>query len=178
MNALGLWQGQSDSPLSERGQHQARALAAGLRDRRVAALLTSDLARALETAQVVGEVLGLEPRLEPGLREMDVGCWSARSHAEIKERWPADYARVRAGEWQVRPGGGETRREVRLRVQDVLERVRRETRGETVAVVTHLGVLRSLLPGIQLGNAECVELGWQEVLAARDVALASGEGPL
>jgi broad specificity phosphatase PhoE len=109
---------------------------------------------------------------------MDVGQWSARPHAEIQERWPDDYQRVRAGDWQARAGGGETRREVRLRVQDVLERVQREADGQRVAVVTHLGVLRSLVPGIQVGNAECVELAWHEVLGAGAPEAVVGEGPL
>ena len=161
MNAEGLWQGQADPGLSERGLAQAEALGRGLaRDPGAAAigtLLTSDLRRATETARLVGRALGLEPVEVPGLRELDVGVWSGRPHAEIEARWPADYARFRAGDDTVAPGGGETRQVLRGRVLaaigEALGRIDRDDRA-AVGIVTHLGVLRALRPGTVLGNAE------------------------
>jgi len=160
MNAAGLWQGQADAPLSPRGREQAGALAEELRGRAIAALVCSDLSRARETAEILAEVLGLVPRLEPDLREMDVGAWSAQPHAELLERYPEDVARVRAGDWDVRPGGGECRREVRSRAVAALERAREGTGGGLLAVVTHMGVLRAVVPGITLANAEARMLPW------------------
>ncbi|HET9740269.1 MAG TPA: histidine phosphatase family protein [Solirubrobacteraceae bacterium] len=79
-NAEERLQGQLDPPLSERGREQARALTAtlnGLPDERV---ISSDLARARETA----ELLGLRPaRFDPRWREIDVGAWAGRTAAEI-----------------------------------------------------------------------------------------------
>lgn len=180
MNAAGLWQGQADPPLSARGRQQARELARALVGPGDWTILSSDLARARETAEILAAVLGGEPVLEPALREMDVGIWSARPHREIEARWPEDYARVRAGDWQVRPGGGETRDEVRRRALAVLERATaRSAAGPRLALVTHLGVLRALVPGIQLGNAGCVQLSdrdWRQA-DERAAELAEG-GPL
>jgi glucosyl-3-phosphoglycerate phosphatase len=79
-NAEERLQGQLDPPLSERGREQSRALAGvvdGIPESRV---ICSDLARARETA----ELLGLRPaRLDPRWREIDVGSWGGRTAAEI-----------------------------------------------------------------------------------------------
>ena len=84
-NAEERLQGQLDPPLSDRGREQARALAPvldGLPHERV---ICSDLARARQTA----ELLGLQPaRLDPAWREIDVGSWAGRTAAEIDAQSP------------------------------------------------------------------------------------------
>lgn len=155
MNALGRWQGQTDSPLSDAGRAQARRLGARLGAAgfpRFGRLVTSDLARAAQTADAVGEALGLAPVPESGLRELDVGAWGGCTPAEIAERWPAEHTRFRAGDDHVRPGGGESRARLRGRA---LAALGRHAAGEgPLLVVSHLGVLRALRPGIRLANAE------------------------
>lgn len=152
-NAEGRWQGQADPPLSERGREQARALAQELADQDIRALVASDLARAAETARILGEVLGLVPRLDARLRELHVGEWSGLSRVDVIARWPETYARLRSGDQDVRPDGGETFRELRARVQEALAELARAHPGERVAVVTHGGAIRSLLPGTRTANA-------------------------
>src|SRR5438270_5136350 len=75
-NVEGRWQGRSDSPLSERGLAQARELARALADEPIAAVFSSDLGRAMATAQEVATLHGLEVIPEPRLREIDVGAWT------------------------------------------------------------------------------------------------------
>ena len=70
-NASGRWQGQSDVPLSPRGQLQVRALAGRLWELEADRLIASDLRRAQETAMALGE-----PELDPRFREIDVGEWA------------------------------------------------------------------------------------------------------
>lgn len=154
-NALGLWQGQADPPLSEVGRLEAKALGEQLRDEAapLGALLTSDLLRARETAALLGAALGLEPEPWPALREADVGLWSGRASAEIARLWPEDYARYRAGDPELRPGGGECRRALRTRAEHAVRALERRFGGKRVAVVTHLGFLRALRPGLVLANA-------------------------
>jgi probable phosphoglycerate mutase len=159
LNAAGCWQGQADPPLSERGRAQAAALAAALAPHGLDALVSSDLARARETAAILGERLGLVPVLYTGLRELDVGEWSALPHAEIARRWPLDYARFRAGALDLRPGGGETRRELAARVTAALGEIGARWPLARVGLVTHMGVLRALVPSARLGNAETIWLG-------------------
>jgi len=154
MNAVGLWQGQADPPLSEEGRQQAHALGERLAGGSLSLLVASDLRRARETAEIAALRLGISTRLEPGLRELDVGDWSALAREEIARRWPEDFARFQAGDLDVRAGGGETRRELRTRVVGALGSLQRRYSGDRIAVVTHLGVIRTLAPGIRLENAE------------------------
>jgi probable phosphoglycerate mutase len=155
MNAVGLWQGQADPPLSEEGREQARELAERLGEGSLSVLVASDLQRARETAEIAACRLGITTRLEPALRELDVGDWSGLAREEIARRWPEDFARFQAGDLDVRAGGGETRRELRARVVAALRSFQQQYRGDRIAVVTHLGVVRTLAPEVRITNAEC-----------------------
>src|SRR5436305_15084177 len=84
-NVEGRWQGQTDSPLTERGLAQARELARALANESLAAIYSSDLGRAYQTAAVVAEPHNLPVTTEPRLRELDVGRWTGRLGAEIRE---------------------------------------------------------------------------------------------
>lgn len=152
-NASGRWQGQADPPLSERGRRQARALGEALCGEGIEHLFASDLRRAAETAAVVGEALGLVPEHDPRLRELDVGDWAGLQREEIEERHPKTLARFEAGDPDTRPGGGETRREIRRRVRSTAAELVR-AHGGCIALVTHLGVIRALRPGAEPANAE------------------------
>jgi broad specificity phosphatase PhoE len=152
-NAERRWQGQLDPPLSERGLAQARALGRELAGAGIRAIVASDLVRARETARLVAGELGCELELEPRLRELDVGEWSGLTLDEITARWPEDLARLRAGDLDVRPGGGESRRELRVRVMAAIEAAAARRAGAPFAVVTHAGVVRTLLWTVRLENA-------------------------
>jgi probable phosphoglycerate mutase len=155
MNAAGLWQGQADPSLSEEGREQARELGERLGGGSLSVLVASDLRRARETAEIAACRLGIPTRLEPGLRELDVGDWSGLAREEIARRWPEDFARFQGGDLDVRAGGGETRRELRARVVAALRSLQQQYRGDRIAVVTHLGVIRTLAPTVRITNAEC-----------------------
>ena len=156
-NAHGRWQGQADPPLSEAGRLEAKALAERLRCDAgpLAGLVTSDLTRARETAGVLGDALGLEPEPWAALREADIGIWSGRVSEEIARAWPEDYARFRAGDLELRPGGGESRIALRARAADAVRSLEQRFAAGAIVVVTHLGWLRALRPGLELPNA-----GW------------------
>jgi broad specificity phosphatase PhoE len=156
-NAEGRWQGQADPPLSELGRAQAEALAEALSGAGIALLVSSDLERARETARIVGARLGLDPVLEPALREHDVGAWSGLTHAEIEARWPEELARFRAGDLALAPGGGESRLALRTRVRAALARLEARA-GGPLALVSHLGVLRALAPGVHVAPGGLLRL--------------------
>ncbi len=153
-NALGRWQGQADPPLSDAGRRAAETLAEQLSAElsTCRALVTSDLLRARETAAILGRTCTLEPELWPALREGDIGSWSGCVSAEIEALWPEDYRRLRAGDPELRPGGGESRRALRSRALAALRALEERFAGESIVVVTHLGWLRSLVPGLELAN--------------------------
>jgi len=152
-NAEGRWQGHADPPLTEQGRAQAERAAEELAGAGIALLVTSDLWRARETAEILGARLALAPVVEPGLREHDVGCWSGFRTHEIEERWPEEIARFRAGDLALRIGGGESRLALRARVAEALARLVARADGP-LALVSHLGVLRALSPGSKLAHGE------------------------
>lgn len=153
-NAEGRWQGQGDPPLSERGRAQAEALANEFATHGIEVLISSDLLRAQQTAQILAQNSGLDVVFEPRFREMAVGCWTGCSHDEIRTRFPEDFARFFDGDLDLRAGGGETFREMHQRVVTAFAEVQASYTHERIAIVTHRGVIRSLLPNALPGNAE------------------------
>jgi 2,3-bisphosphoglycerate-dependent phosphoglycerate mutase len=135
------WQGHADQPLNDTGRAQAAGLAASLAGRMVAAIHSSDLARARETAEIVGERLGLPVVVDPGLREVDVGNWSGVVHDEIPKLYPAGFARWQDGGqgWE----GGESYDAMGARAVAALLRIAEAHEGETVLVVAHGGTIRA-----------------------------------
>ncbi len=157
-NAEERWQGQADPPLSARGVAQAEAIARELAQQRVDGLLSSDLRRAWQTAEIVGRALGLEARSDPRLRELDVGRWAGLTRSEIEAIDAALLGRFEAEDPAVRAGGAESRAEIRARVRGAFRELAQAHPGERLVVVTHLGVVRALRPGTELANAEWIEL--------------------
>jgi probable phosphoglycerate mutase len=139
-------QGFRDTPLNEVGREQAhelaRKLAAG--EPRFASLWTSDLSRATETASIIGTALGLEPVLEPRLREGNRGDWEGRLFVDIARDDPDGYAAwMRAGA-AFRFPGGESLQEQADRVWAALEDI--HAAGPLPAlVVCHRGSIRTVL---------------------------------
>ena len=133
--------GRVDVGLSASGEAQADLLAASLASERPSALYASPIRRARETAERIAPVLGLEPRLDPRLRELDFGELEGRSYDEIAASDPELY---RA--WMERPTtvsfpGGESFADLKKRALAALDRIRAEH--EAALVVTHGGVLRA-----------------------------------
>lgn len=182
-NREGRWQGHADPGLTETGLEQARrlaeALAAEHRIRPWQRLYSSDLARAATTAGLIGEVLGLGLEVDRRLRELDVGAWAGLTRAEIAIRDDATLRAFESGAPDVRPGGGETRIEIRLRSHAFVCALAERHPGERILVVTHLGVIRALVPGAAPGNLDRFEL-CAEQIASRPIDLAQRpeEGPL
>lgn len=97
-NDDGRLQGQTDVPLDDVGRAQARAAASALAPLRPALVVSSDLVRARDTAQVLADAAGAPLRLDARLRERDFGAWEGLIGAEIEEGWPEAYAAWRQGD--------------------------------------------------------------------------------
>ncbi len=136
------FQGQLDTPLDEQGFEQARRTGRRLAEWPLAAVYTSDLLRARQTAEAIAAPHGLALQVEPRLRERHYGRFEGRTYDEIERIDPQGYARWRAREPSFAlPGGGETLRSLYERVEAALRDLALRHEGETVAVVTHGGVL-------------------------------------
>lgn len=129
--------GWSPAPLTDLGQRQAVAAATELRRRAPTVLITSDLARAHQTARPIAELLGLEPRLEPGLRERSLGIFDGLSFTEAEAQYPEVWKRLMSRDPEAVPEGGETADTVYARVSAAIDRILAEHAGERIAVVTH-----------------------------------------
>ena len=141
-NAEFRFQGHADTPLNETGRAQARALAEELADVQADAIYSSDLSRARETAEILGERLGVPVTPLRELREIDVGSWQGLTRDEIDARYPGAYAAWRQGEtgW----AGGETYDGLAERILPALRKVAREHPRGRVLIVAHGGTIRAL----------------------------------
>lgn len=164
-------QGHLDIPLSANGRWQAERLAHALRHEPITAIYASDLNRAWETAQYVGQSQGLPVIKEIGLRERDFGDFEGKTFAEIEVLLPEQSMRWRKRDPDFHPSGGESLLVLRTRVLEAAERLAAQHPGEQIALVCHGGVMDVLYRAatrldIQaprtwtLGNAAINRLMW------------------
>ena len=168
-NARGVVQGWIDTPLNDRGRAQARMLADRVARLGIAAIWTSHLSRAAETARIVGDALGIEPRVDERLAESRRGTWEGRALVEIEQSEPGLWSSWKRGGASFRfPGGGESLAEHQQRVLAVLEAVR--AGDQPALVVAHGGSIRCAICAshpsgldafwsIPVPNAEVIPLG-------------------
>lgn len=161
-NAQRRWQGHADPPLSERGLREARAAAREVAARvseagRPVRLFSSDLQRAAQTAAPVAERLGVPVTAVDALRELDVGRWSGSTREQIFARDAVLLADFDGGDPDVRPGGGESRRELRERVREAAACLAEDHPQADLLLVVHRGVIRALVPGCEVANLGLVE---------------------
>ena len=153
-NAQDRMQGQTDVPLDQVGLEQARIAAAMLVALNPAAIWSSDLARASQTAQALADRTGLPVQLDARLREIDGGSLSGLTRAEFLARHPD--LELGAGPDAPRGGDGETERQLAVRVAAALrDAAESAPEGSTVVVATH-GVSSRVGAGMLVGlPAEC-----------------------
>jgi alpha-ribazole phosphatase len=147
--ARGRCYGSLDISLSVDGQRHAQPLANTLDGIALSAVYTSPSRRAVETASPLATVNGLAPIVEPRLRELDFGEFEGERYEEIERSHPELYRQWMETPTLVQFPGGESYAALRTRALEVMEGIRERQRGETIAVVSHGGVLRAML-------AECL----------------------
>ena len=146
-NRLHRFQGRSNISLNPKGNDQARALALTLKNETVAAIYSSPLERAIETAVHIGRFHSSAPLIkESGLQEMNLGDFEGME----AQRWVAEYQDFRKA-WEENPAalampGGESLKDVQKRAVDTLERISKPyTSGNTLLICSHNFVIISLL---------------------------------
>ena len=148
-NAAQIFQGHLDSPLTPKGLEQAAQLASRLAAEGIEAIYSSDLGRAMQTAQVVASRLKLSVAPRPELREIDCGEWTGESYQEVRTRWPEEFAHWRSRPHLHRMPGGESVDQVQQRGLRLLEDIRRRHQGRAVCAVAHNTVVRAVLCRLQ-----------------------------
>ena len=144
-NQEGRIQGHRDSPLTDRGKKDADGWGRQLRRIHWDRIVGSDLGRAVETAAIINYYLQIPFETDFRLREQDWGEWAAERMAKIEsEALPRLDETKRTG-WQFCPPGGEDRISVWQRSHRALMDAAKRWPGETILIVTHEGVIRSLI---------------------------------
>ena len=176
-NAKGIWQGQMEFPLSERGRAQASLAGLGLSGERFDGLYSSPLSRAFETAEIIRARTGFSGEVVPveGLSERHGGILQGHTWTEQEQRDPELAKKFLALPEEERWAlvGAETDEEVIVRFQDALSSIRvLHPDGARIVVVSHGGVMRAflrkqfgpqVLPGAQrAANASITRLQWGE----------------
>lgn len=161
-NVTNRWQGWADCALNDVGMAQAQAVSRWLTGERIDALYSSDLRRALQTAWAIGEPHGLQPIADADLRGRKAGQFEGLFEDQVLALAPTWQRDRTADHWGWAPPGGETLRQVLERNLMVIDRLRQEHAGHTVAAVTHEGPVRVLishLTGLSPAEAFQIELG-------------------
>ncbi|GAA3173963.1 MULTISPECIES: bifunctional RNase H/acid phosphatase [Streptomyces] len=137
--------GGSDPELSPAGLRQVEAAAAALAARgTIEEVVSSPLRRCRQTAATVADRLGLDVRIEDGLRETDFGAWEGLTFGEVRERYPDDLD-AWLGSTRVAPTGGEAFATVARRVAAARDALTARYAGRTVLVVTHVTPIKTLV---------------------------------
>ena len=134
-------QGHTDVPLNEVGRTQALAMAFNAAHQRFHAIYSSDLIRTVETARMLAQREDQEVKLLPQLRERHYGIFQGMTAAQGAERYPLAYAHYQARDLDYDFESGESLRQFALRVTDGIEWMVRHHTGQTIAAVSHSGVL-------------------------------------
>jgi len=144
-NIEGRYQGQADLPLNAAGRAQAMSLSQQLAGIQFAAVYSSDLRRARETAEILAAPSGMAVQLDPRLREIKLGEWEGQLVTEIVTRYPAAWAERLRDPLHARAPGGESVAEVAARVAEAATAIAQAHPTGRVLVVSHGLALATLL---------------------------------
>jgi probable phosphoglycerate mutase len=184
-NAEHRVQGQLDVPLNTIGLAQAQAASKVLGREKFDAIYSSDLSRARQTASPTANLLSMDVRLDKDLRERHYGIFERLTYAEVKVKFPEDYARFHARDPDYAFRTGESLKDFADRSVAVISKIADSNKGRSILVFTHGGVLDYVyrfitglslsaerefgIPNAGLNRIEITPAGWQ-IRAWADVA--------
>jgi broad specificity phosphatase PhoE len=139
--------GSRDDPLTERGQWQVAQLAQALAPLPIAAIYTSPLRRAVDTAAAIAQGCGLTFTIDPRLIEGAFGDWEGLSRAEVIARGQPDADLL--ARWESDPAcappGGESLEDIQSRALECVHELAAIHTGASIVLVSHVGVIKTLL---------------------------------
>lgn len=144
-NQIKKYQGFSDIPLNETGRQQAWKVAERLAREEIRAIYSSDLCRAVQTAEAIGQKHGLPVQQNPAFREMNFGLWEGLTYEEIMEKWGNELSAIYAQPEQGMVPEGETFLEVQERAWLGFIACVNQHPGQTIVIAAHGGSIRLLL---------------------------------
>ena len=144
-NLKGLCQGQLDSKLTQRGKLQAECVSNREDIKRIDAVYSSPLRRALNTAQIINKKHNLEIIIEDGLKEINCGEWEGLWIEAIKSEDAQQYHNWANEPMKYKVDGAETFEQVYNRATESLNKIIKEYKGKTVLIVSHLVTISLIL---------------------------------
>ncbi len=151
----GIFCGDLDPPLTEKGRAQAEKVARVTAMLNLTALYSSPKVRARMTAEPTAKATGLQPAFEEGLREIGYGAWEGRKELEIKQSEPEEYAAWVVDPAVHAPPGGESGYAIAARSIPIVERIRTKHKSGAVLIVSHKATIRVItcaLLGLHIGR--------------------------
>lgn len=171
-NLTGTLQGQRETELDAVGIQQAHAVAAFLKDTRIDHIISSDLKRAADTAAIIAEATQTPVTQMKFLREWDLGALQGMPLTEVAVKYPNVQKAFHFPIDDCEIPAGETFKHFHHRVSEGMEELARQYPDQTLAVVTHAGVLRNIFQWIfgsseramlpATNNASCSRLLWKD----------------
>src|SRR5689334_3403829 len=140
-NAERRFGGHTATPLSPRGRRQAQATARALKEEQLSAIYTSDLARAVETAEPLARLTGLPINPTSAFRERSVGVMEGLTFEDAAQQHPEQYAALLQRDFEHVLTGGESYRQLLDRARQKLDDIIEEHRGGRIAVFSHTGTI-------------------------------------
>lgn len=144
-NINGRYQGQSDVPLSAKGIEQAKLLAKNFPIADIAAVYASDLSRAMTTAKIVAAKFNLQVQSEPSFRELNFGDWEGLTYDEIVSGWHDAMENFLLHPDILVVPHGESFQMVQKRAVARLNELIANHEGDTIVIVAHGAVLRTMI---------------------------------
>ena len=140
--------GSTSAELSEEGRWQAARLGERLSGQNIAAVYSSPLSRAVDTARIIAGHCRLEPVTRDGLREIGHGHWEGLKREDVERQFGAEYAMWEADPFTFAPAGGESGVAVLARALPVIRDIVATHHGSQVLVVSHKATLRLVLSSL------------------------------
>lgn len=144
-NKEGRFCGHAETDLTPMGIEQARALCRRLSSLEIAAVYTSDLGRAMQTAAIALEGRGLPANVDRDLRELHYGEWELQKGTLVRRRYAEQHKLMRNEDPLWHPPGGENVATVRARTYAALARILRRHKHQTVLIVSHGTAINCML---------------------------------
>ena len=144
-NILGKTQGHGNSDLTQKGEEQAFELAKAIKEYPIDYIYSSDLGRAVQTAEIVGDQIGVKVNQTKSLREMGFGDWEGLLIDEIKKNHAKTYKTWRNQPHLAEIPGGETLQIIKERTDKFLQELNEKYYGKHIVLVTHSVTARVIL---------------------------------
>lgn len=168
------WPEKVYSPLTKKGEKQIKLAARKLAKEKIDLIFSSDLLRTKQTSQIVGEALGIKPKFDKRLREVDVGSFNGKPINEAGKFWATKnklssleyYSR----RWQIAAPGGENYRDIERRMWSFIKEIDKKYQGKNILIISH-GRPLALLEKILLGQ----DSAWVIQNIIREKEIKTGE---